>query len=243
MVKLTIDGRELQAEEGAMLLDVARDNNIYIPSLCDNEEVAPYGACRLCLVEITTARGRQRLVTSCLYAAEEGLVVSTDSERLINIRRMLIELLLARCPDSEVVQDMARRLGVEETRFRLRDGYQKCILCALCARVCQDVVGVSAISLTNRGVSRQLTTPFDEDSSEACIGCGSCAYVCPTHAITMEDTGDKRLLKWPHNQMEFKLKKCKVCGIYWAPEKQIEHIARISGTSPEEYDICPDCRE
>lgn len=243
MVTLNIDGRELKAEEGATILSVARDNNIYIPTLCENEAVEAYGACRLCMVEITTARGRERLVTSCLYPAEEGLIVKTDTERLAGIRQMLIELLLSRCPDSEVIQGMARQLGVKKARFKLQSDNNKCILCALCARTCQEVVGVSAISLVNRGVKRQLTTPFNVDFSGACIGCGSCAYVCPTHAITLEDTDDKRLIKWPHNQMEFKLRKCKVCGNYWAPEKQVEYIAKISGTKIEEYDCCPDCRD
>jgi len=174
---------------------------------------------------------------------EQGLMVKTNTERVNDVRRMVAELLLARCPDSEVIQDLAKQLGVDKPTFRLEEGNQRCILCALCARVCQEVVGVSAISLVNRGVDRQLATPFNTDYSEACIGCGSCVYVCPTHAITMEDTGDRRLIKWPHNQMEFKLKKCKICGNYWAPEKQIEYIVKISGTLLKEYNVCPNCRE
>jgi len=243
MVTLKINGRQVKAEAGTTVLNAARENNIYIPSLCENEAIAPYGACRLCLVEITTAMGRQRLVTSCLYQVEEGLDVQTESERINRNRRIILELLLARCPDAEVIQDMARRLGVAKTRFPLQKVHHKCILCASCARVCEEIVGVSAISLAKRGVERELTTPFGEDFSEVCIGCGSCAYICPTHAIMLKDANGIRTVKWPHNQMEFKLKKCSTCGKYWAPEKQIEYIAKISGTPLTDYDICPDCRE
>jgi bidirectional [NiFe] hydrogenase diaphorase subunit len=243
MVTVIINGREIKAEEGVTILHAARENNIYIPSLCENESVAPYGACRLCLVEITTSKGRQRLVASCLYQVEEGLTVRTDSERITGIRRILLELLLARCPDSEVIQDLARQVGVTKTRFPKQKDNNKCILCANCARTCEEVVGVAAISLAKRGVARELTTPFNEDFSEACIGCGSCAYSCPTGAITMEDRDGTRVIKWPHNRMEFKLKRCSVCGRYWAPEKQVEYVARISGTPLEDYDVCPDCRE
>jgi bidirectional [NiFe] hydrogenase diaphorase subunit len=242
MVTVTIDGQELQAEEGKTVLEVARENGIDIPALCHHEEVAPYGACRLCMVEITTRRGRKRLVASCLYPVEDGLSVKTDTERVGNVRRMVIELLLARCPDSDVIRDMARRLGVDKSHFKAEKDNRKCILCALCNRVCREVVGVSAISLANRGVERRMTTPFN-DFSEACIGCGSCAYVCPTGAITVEDVGDTRTVTMPHVTMEFKLKKCTRCGKYWAPQRQLDYIAKISGLSPKDFEVCPDCRD
>ncbi len=243
MVNITINGRKIKAEEGKTILDAARNNNIYIPTLCSNEEVAPYGACRMCLVEIKTAKGRERLVTSCIYLVEEGLTVQTDTERIQKIRKTLLELLLARCPDSEEIQELAGKVGIKKTRFVEQKGNNKCILCANCARTCEEVVGVAAISLARRGVDRELTTPFGEDFSEACIGCGSCAYSCPTGAITMTDKKGTRTINWPHNTMEFKLRKCPVCGQYWAPEKQIEYIAKTSGTPLSDYEKCPDCRD
>jgi bidirectional [NiFe] hydrogenase diaphorase subunit len=242
MVTLKINGRTIQAEEGTMVRTAARDNNIQIPGLCDEEAVAPYGACRLCLAEVTTAKGRKRLVTSCLYPVEEGLVVETESERIAQHRRILIELLLARCPESDVIKKMAEDLGVTRPRFQPHKGNNKCILCALCTRVCREVVGVSAISLARRGVAREMTTPFDENFSEACIGCGSCSLICPTDAISMIDKDGKRVMEWPHNKMEFKMVPCRVCGRNLAPEKQLAYIAKTSGVKMEDLTVCQDCR-
>lgn len=242
MVTLTIDGREVQAEEGTTILDVATANNIYIPSLCAHEGVMPYGACRLCLVEVTTKKGRQKLVASCLYPAEEGLVVTTNSERIANNRKVLMELLLARCPDSEAIQDLAKQSGVTETPFKAEEDNKKCILCALCVRTCQENVGVAAISLVNRGVDRQMAIPF-YNNSDACIGCDSCAYICPTGAITVEDVGNTRIITMPTGKMKFRLKKCKTCGNYWAPEKQLAYIAKLANLGPEAFDNCPNCRD
>ncbi len=243
MVNLTINGRQIKAEDGLTVLEAARANNIHIPTMCANEATASYGACRLCLVEIKTAKGRERLVTSCLYNVEEGLTVLTNTDRVRKIRKTLLELLLARCPDSDVIQKLAKEYGVDKTRFVEQTGNNKCILCANCSRTCEEVVGVGAISLSKRGAERELTTPFGENFSDVCIGCGSCSYTCPTGAIVMEDKKGKRYMKFPHQTVDFKLKKCSVCGQYWAPEKQIKYIAKTSGTPLTDYDKCPDCRD
>jgi NADH dehydrogenase/NADH:ubiquinone oxidoreductase subunit G len=240
MITLTIDGRKVTAEESQTVLDVARQNNIYIPTLCVNEAVQAYGACRLCLVEATKGN-RTRLVASCLYPAAEGLDIKTDSERISAVRRMIVELLLARCPQATEVKALANKMGVGQPRFRVEDEDNLCVLCGLCTRVCQEVVGQSAISLVNRGTEREVSIPFYENS-DACIACGSCAYVCPTEAITLEDAGGTRTITMPNCRMEFKLKQCPDCGAYWAPEKQLNWMAEKADIPLETYNLCPDCR-
>ncbi|MEN8614455.1 2Fe-2S iron-sulfur cluster-binding protein [Dehalogenimonas sp. THU2] len=244
MVKLTINGREFQAEPCDTVLTVATRGGINIPTLCHSESIHDYGACRVCLVEVER-RGRKRLVTSCLYPVEEGLKVTTDSDKVKRVRSTVMELLIARCPESIDVKEMAKKLGVTESRFVAEDeksSKDNCVLCGMCARVCSEVVGASAISLVNRGTEREVALPFYDDTG-ACIACGSCAYICPTGAITLVDTATKRIISWPKGTADFPLKACTSCGIHFAPVKQLEYMAATAHLSPSEFELCPDCRK
>jgi len=182
-IPIIIDGRLVQVEQGAMIIEAAKKAGIVIPTLCHHEAVKPYGSCRLCMVEIVQNKQR-RLVTSCNSPVDTGgLEVFTDTIRIRQIRRTIIELLLARCPEVPVLQSMARQIGVESSGFK-KKGDKLCILCGLCVRFCEEVVGVGAIGLANRGTEREVATPFNS-GSDVCIGCGSCSYICPTSCIEM----------------------------------------------------------
>jgi len=236
MITLTIDGREIKAKDGATILETAREHKIEIPTLCYHEAISSAGACRICSVEVI--RGdRSRIAAACVSPVEPGLVVKTNTEVITNLRKVLIELLLARCPKVKAIQDLAHKFKVKKTDFKTED--EDCILCGMCVRVCEQIVGKSAISLVNRGTKREVATPFYEASS-ACIGCGSCAVVCPTGCIKVEDIGDKRTIKkW---KAEFKLQQCKMCGKYFAPEAQLEYLAKALNLPEKEFEICQNCR-
>ena len=237
MVNLTVDGKNISTPKGTMLLEAIRAAGISIPTLCAHEAVSRSGACRLCVVEIKKGT-RTRIVTSCLYAAEEGLIVNTKSDRVLNVRRLVMELLLARCPESDVIQNMAKEMGIEaQARFALDTDKGKCILCRSCVRVCEEVVGVSAIGLFARGPHKTVGTPYNE-KSDVCIGCGACVYVCPTGHIEMTSTGDKRKI-WGRT---FKMQACTKCGKFFAPVDQLKFISKKTKTPLEELNICTECR-
>ena len=238
-INLEIDGRIFQAREGMTILDVARREGIPVPALCHHEAVEPSGACRLCLVEITHPdwKGWTGLVTSCLYPVEEGLQVTTDNHEIRNARRTILDLLLARCPNSDVIQKLAAEYGVTATSFQKNRIETTCILCGLCVRVCA-VKGCSAISAAGRGIDKKISIPFGQPPPD-CIGCASCAHICPTGTIKYEDIGDIRKI-WGHR---FKMVKCESCGHPVMPEKQLEFEAEKSGLDPSYFRICPACSQ
>ncbi len=185
-IQVTINGRIIETDSNVMLLKLFNEHGIYVPQLCNHPSLPPNGACRLCIVEITKEEwdGKSKLVTSCLYPAEDGLIVSTRSKDVLNTRRSLLELYLAQCPGSEVVRDLARYEGIDTTPFVAGDAENRCVLCGLCTRVCQDC-GPGAISTQGRGVEK-LIGPNPDGIGEDCTGCRACAYICPTNAIPLQ---------------------------------------------------------
>jgi bidirectional [NiFe] hydrogenase diaphorase subunit len=182
MSHLTIDDHPITIPPGYTVLQAAREHGIAIPTLCYLESLPPYAACRLCLVELVGPRG-SKLVASCAYPCEEGLVVRTNSDMVLDARRTVVELLMSTAGHLPAVQTLAAELGMTAPYVTLDPS--DCILCGLCVRVCREIVGVGAISLVNRGMARAVSTPFQISSAD-CIECATCALVCPTGAIRVE---------------------------------------------------------
>lgn len=176
MVTLTINGVGASVDPSWSLLEAVRFYGIEVPTLCYVDGLTPYGACRLCIVEIGSG-DRTKLVASCTHPVRDGLVVRTHSRRVMKARKMIMELLLARCPSSKVLQDMAAKMGISSVRFEPK--HDDCILCGLCVRMCEEQMGAKAIGFVGRGVDRKITTPFDMKSDQ-CKACGACMYICPT---------------------------------------------------------------
>jgi len=181
MITFKLNGKTVQGEEGQYILQVAEKLGVDIPTLCHHKALEPAGMCRLCTVELFDGR-RTRFVTACNYPIWQGMEVRTDSESVHQGRRLIVEMLLARCPDVQVIKDLAKQYGIEEPRFEKED--DTCILCGLCTRTCEKM-GASAITLTGRGLDLAVDTPFHVQT-DLCIACGACASVCPTGHITLE---------------------------------------------------------
>ncbi len=238
LVKTEINGRQVEVERDRWALDVARAMGIDIPTLCHHPALEPCGACRLCVVEVTKGKWTW-LATSCDLPIREGLSIRTDTQSVIDARKMTLELLWAQAPDAIEVQELARKLGVEKPRFASRAESGKCILCGLCVRVCKKILGQSAICFAQRGGNRQVISPFDEPS-ETCIGCGICVEICPTGHIQCTDEGSTRRLEtW---KTELELTQCERCGKMAVPIMQLEHIrSRLPEGTPLD-NICQACR-
>jgi len=191
-LRVRIDGEDYLVEPGFTVLEAARQFGVDVPTLCFDEALEPYAACRLCVVEVSSAvagkpgvRGPKRTVAACVYPVEEGLEVETASEDIVRHRRNLVELYLSRSPNAKRIQKLAEQFGISEPRYRFPETHN-CIVCGLCVRACSEIVGANAIGFGQRGMKRRVEPPFRRGSA-ACISCGTCTTICPTEAIRLEE--------------------------------------------------------
>ena len=237
MLTVTIDSQTLSVRDNSTVLQAIRQAGMQLSTLCYWEGLPPYGACRLCLVEMTSPK--QQTIAACTYPVIDGMVVETKGPKAAAHRKMMLEFLLARCPSSEVIRALAAEVGVTATRFPINEQADElCILCGLCVRVCRDAVGAAAIGFVGRGAGRAVGAPFHVQS-EACIGCGACAAVCPTGAVKIEDRDGQRVLSTWNTVVP--LKPCPVCGQPFAPEP-MSFLRGLVEASEHQWGICPACR-
>ncbi len=186
-ITLTIDDQQASLKSGSSILEACEELGINIPTLCYHKALGGYGACRLCLVEVEQ-NGRTDIQASCIYPVQEGLLVRTNTERVQRTRRIMAELLLARCPNVEKVKETAAELGVTETRFPKKN--EDCILCGLCTRVCSELMKSGAVDFRGRGHTREVGPAYDKHSP-ICMACGACDVICPTGAVDLSEVSSR----------------------------------------------------
>ncbi len=238
MAQITINGKTVKAREDEMLLDVIKKQGIDVPALCAHDAIEPTGNCRLCMVEITRTEwdGWKKYVTSCLYPVEDGLIVNTHTPELQEIRKTILDLQLARCPNSEVIQRMAEEYGIHETSYVANVEADNCIMCYACTRIC-EVLGKSAISAVMRGNKKVIAPPFGEEPPD-CIGCLACAQICPTDVIPYEDKDGIRTI-W---KKKFELIACKNCGKTIVTRDFADYLIEQRKIPKEYFETCDDCK-
>ncbi len=232
-ITITIDGKECTCEKGEYLYDVAKRNGIFIPVFCRHDAFEDHRACcRICIVEVEEG-GRSKVVTSCVYPVERECNVQTRSEKIMEERSVIMALLAHRAPEAASFKPMVGRVGTVETdRLVTLDG-EKCILCALCVQACNSL-GTGAISTVNRGTEKMIDTPYGKESA-ACVGCLSCANVCPTGAIEYSEDDAVRTI-W---NREFELIRCGECGQIMGTR---DSLALAAGNN-EVPAVCDECRK
>ncbi|MDR2493455.1 MAG: (2Fe-2S)-binding protein [Coriobacteriales bacterium] len=226
MISITVNGRVCACEEGEYLLDVAERNGMLIPHLCYHRGLLPIGACRVCIVEVIE-RGRSKVVASCVYPVRDGIEVHTASPRIREQRSVIIALLLSLAPGSTEIKRLALQLGADIPRLVKAPESDTCVLCGRCTAAC-EALGTGAIAKVGRGVTKKIAAPFDGMPPD-CIGCGSCAHVCPTGTIAYEHT-DESVSVWGR---EFELMRCTGCNAPLMTREQHDFLTRKGGESPE----------
>jgi len=175
-IQFEIDGRKVKATKGMTILEAAQGAGIFIPTLCHHEKLEPFGGCRLCIVEVEI-KGWTKLVVSCVYPAEENIIVRTRTEKVDRIRKTIIELLMAHAPDSPQLKKLAKEYGADRDRYEKDASF--CIHCGLCVRYCAEVAKKNAIGFVDRGINKEISF-IPQIAAKECNDCKECFPLCPT---------------------------------------------------------------
>lgn len=234
-MKISIDQQVIDVNPGETILEAARQHGINIPTLCYHEAFGGQGMCRMCMVEVKTAHSAI-IVAACTYPITEAIEVQTSTPMIEKARRTIIELLYRSAPSSPFMEKLYRDYQCGVNRLKI-SASERCILCRLCVRACEDI-GSSAISAILRGTEKRISTPFDS-ASTVCIGCAACANICPTGAIGISETSKERTI-WHRT---FVMVSCQRCGQSFATQEQLDYTAERTGMQGWEINLCQDCRK
>jgi len=231
---ILIDGKECSCEKGEVLLKVAERNGIHIPTLCYHEGLGDIGTCRVCIVEVMQ-KGWSKVVISCAYPVEEGIEVFTNSPKILRKRGVVFTLLARLAPDAKVIEEIAEFAGVSIPRLSPGAEGGRCVLCGRCTTAC-SLLGSGAIAKMDRGTEKRIDTPYSELSDE-CLGCTSCARVCPTSTIAFEEKRGQVSI-WGRT---FDLKRCELCGLPISTDEMV--LCAQQRTAADATVLCKKCRQ
>lgn len=240
MIRIKINGRPIKAGQDETILQAASRAHIYIPTLCHLDMLEPAGLCRVCTVEVFDGK-RSKMVTACNYPIRNGIEVRTDTRAVIKGRAMILELLLARCPDSTTIRKMAGEHGIKKSRFPVEK--KDCIVCGLCVRVCEKYAG-NVLLLSGRSHEIKVEPPFG-DPGKTCIGCGMCASVCPTGIINVQERKGERFVVLQNKVIgRLRTMSCPGCGAPTQPEKLSSWVKEKMGSDyiPVHLELCEACK-
>ena len=243
MISLAINGLSVTAVEGSTVLEAARENGIRVPTLCYHRALGPTGVCRLCIVEAEGPELERTVMPSCNLAVSNGLVIETETSSLIGLRSQIIALMLSGTTASAELGLLAANSGLRGRKTKT-EKTDDCILCGLCVRVCTEIIRAHALCFVPDATNdHRVVGPVAFDSGK-CIGCGTCAALCPVKAIKVADKGKiRRIMLYGKNVKKFSLVVCSSCGKPYTTREQIDFILpRIGSLFYETYDpVCPDC--
>ena len=235
MIELFINDEPIRVEEGKTILQVARAQKIPIPHLCFHPALKPSGACKLCGVEVASPSGRQTVMLSCILKVKEGLKVKTESDLVTATREKAFKKLLELAPDSDRIRKLAHTFNVA-----VPERPNGCIRCRLCVRVCNDVVGAHAIKMV-----KTENGPKVVPGEGTCIGCGTCANLCPTKVIQIRDEGNVRIVSVKDEVISrLPLERCEACGNLYATTDFLSHVVEHMEPHPDTKDhhhLCAAC--